>query len=157
MIGKNTSILLDDGTLRFVEDLRAGDVVSGGHVVKTIVEHLHGPFDLAVVHPGLRISMKHPIKAPGTEFWVFPIHNAHSYQLDVDEPAYDIVLHSGHEVTADGIICKTLGHNSSDPVAKHDYYGTDKIIHDLGDRPWITIRDLTVLRNMHHVAYKWIF
>lgn len=156
MFAKNTTIQLNDGSIIFVEDLRAGDIVKGGYRVKTVVVHEHGPFDIALVSPGLRISMWHPMKAPGTQFWVFPIHNAHSYQLDVNEPMYDLVLDSGHMVVADGITCCTLGHGIKDHVAGHEYFGTERVLGDIGPEPVVYVKNLRVLRNSQGIVYKWL-
>lgn len=157
MFAKNTSILLEDGvTMKYVQDLRPGDVLFGGHKVRNIIEHCHGPFDAAIVSPGLTISLWHPIKVHNT-FWAFPIHSAHSYMIDVNEPMYDIALYSGHTVRADGLECCTLGHGIDDLVASHPYFGTDSVIEDIAPHEYIKLEHLTVLRNSDGLVYKWIF
>lgn len=156
MFAENTLIHLEDGSVKPIRDLEVGEAVKGGYRVTHIVEHRHQtPVDVAVLHTGLRISMWHPIIIGG--FWVFPIHNAHSYIMESTETMFDLALDRGHVVTADGIVCCTLGHGLTDHVAKHDYFGSERIMEDLGSASdHLVLRDLVVLRNSATV-YKWIF
>lgn len=155
MIGQDTLIDMDDGTQKKVCKLKVGDVVKGGHRVRHIVKHLYGGLDVAIMNNGLHISLWHPIKLG--DFWVFPIHSAHGLQIESDEPMYDLSLDSGHIVIADDTEIPTLGHYIDDHVVRHGYFGTFKVLKDLGcDSGELAIRELKILRDQSGYVYKWL-
>lgn len=156
MICKGTRIVLSDGSLKDIQDIRAGDILCDGHKVKQVIEHAHGPIDIVNIGE-LRISLWHPIHMG--VFWVFPVHQGPTIEIDVNDPAFDIVLESGHYVwTSNDIKCCTLGHGLTDFVARHKYFGTDKILHDVDQLgPYYKATHLHTLRDSNQEVYKWIF
>lgn len=155
MIGQDSLIDMEDGTQKKIRDIHVGDIVKGGYKVKHIVKHVYGGFDVAIMNNGLNISLWHPMKLG--HFWVFPIHSAHGLKIESDEPMYDMSLDKGHVIIADGIEVCTLGHYIDDQVVRHGYFGTFKVIHDLGCISGeVIISDLKVLRDTYGYVYKWI-
>jgi len=76
----------------------------------------------------LLITEWHPVFYQNS--WTFP-HNITTSSVTGNFELYDFVLEDSHIVMVDNVACVTLGHNFDLPVVKHDFYGTDKIIHTL--------------------------
>jgi len=81
---------------------------------------------------GLLITPYHPIRI-GKE-WHFPI--------DLSQPKlypcnkyYNLVLTTSHVVVINNMECVTLGHNFTEPVVSHPYFGSKDIIEDLRKLP----------------------
>lgn len=125
-----TNILMADGTTREIQYIRKGDLVMSGEEKAKVVCVLQWlmPMECVTVD-NLVITPWHPIRVGGE--WVFPYHkteNVTGGKRDV----YNLVLDSGHVVTADGIEACTLGHGFTDnDVIKHAFYGTSAVIEEL--------------------------
>jgi Mg-chelatase subunit ChlD len=78
------------------------------------------------------ITPWHPIISNGQ--WVFPINVAEEKQVHIDY-IYNIVLESGHVLFINKCPVVSLGHDFTDPVVAHPYYGTQEIIKDLSEFP----------------------
>jgi hypothetical protein len=96
------------------------------------------------------VTAYHPVHLPGKfEEWFFPVESKlYDEVKHVDGLyVYDVVLDCGHNLQLGtrsnrdnfDITAITLGHNREHPVAKHDYFGTYKIVNDLRRHPdWKT-------------------
>jgi Mg-chelatase subunit ChlD len=76
------------------------------------------------------ITPWHPIISNGQ--WVFPINVAEETLVRIDY-IYNIVLESGHVLFINNCPVVTLGHNFSEPIVAHAYYGSQEIIKDLSE------------------------
>ena len=81
---------------------------------------------------GILVTPWHPVKPSGTNGWKFPVDLApvNIYNCDM---VYSFVLEGGEGAMQIGLYdAVTLGHGiEDDPVAKHEYLGSDKVIQDL--------------------------
>tara|TARA_B100001741_G_C16554523_1_gene601663 strand:+ start:3977 stop:5824 length:1848 start_codon:yes stop_codon:yes gene_type:complete len=80
----------------------------------------------------LFITEWHPVYLKNK--WMFPCDVA-TYNTVGDFALYDFVLEHSHVVMVDNVPCVTLGHNFDEPVVKHDFYGTNKVIDTLTSYP----------------------
>ncbi len=78
------------------------------------------------------ITPWHPIIV--NDQWVFPINVAEETPVHINY-IYNIVLESGHVLFINNCPVVSLGHNFTDPVVAHPYYGTQEIIKDLSEFP----------------------
>jgi hypothetical protein len=176
-----TLIRCADGTSKMITDLKRGDQVwtpSGPATIRAVVvcgsskraqpmTMLEGlvvtPWHPVRRHsPTNRVSESvsadtdsHPVRrrAPhgvsGT--WQFPADIA-GYSDRLIPTVYNLVLDSGHVVLADGWEAITLAHGFEEPVAKHEFFGTDRVIQDLMKQPgWDegrpVYKNLTTIRD----------
>ena len=90
-----------------------------------------------VLGPSAAADGAHPVRLPsaiGDSPWRFPA-DINGYSDRLIPTVYNLVLDSGHIVWADGYHALTLGHGFTEPVAQHDYFGTDRVIQDLMKQP----------------------
>lgn len=76
------------------------------------------------------ITPWHPIIS--NDQWVFPINVAEETLVHIDY-IYNIVLESGHVLFINNCPVVTLGHDFSEPIVAHPYYGSQQIIKDLSE------------------------
>ena len=76
------------------------------------------------------ITPWHPIISEGQ--WIFPINVAEETLVRIDY-IYNIVLESGHVLFINNCPVVTLGHDFSEPIVAHQYYGSQEIIKDLSE------------------------
>jgi hypothetical protein len=133
----DSQVKLADGTIKDVQDVRKGDVISNGEggktstincVVKTIAKG--GKCDLVQLPGGLALTPYHPIKID--DKWVFPKDvKVVDYNVDC-EAVYSFVLDANHTMLINGVVCVTLGHGIlNDAVVSHPYFGSQKVVDDL--------------------------
>lgn len=77
---------------------------------------------------GLIITKYHPVFYNGK--WAFPINISNVIEIQT-ENYYNFVLEKGNSMLVNNIPCITFGHEIQEEVAKHEYFGTEKIINDL--------------------------
>ena len=81
----------------------------------------------------LLVTEWHPIKHQND--WTFPI-NIHKSKVHNTPFVYSFVVENSHTVYIEGWECITLGHGiENDPVASHDFWGTEKVIDCLKSKP----------------------
>eukprot|EP00551_Chaetoceros_affinis_P010482 CAMPEP_0203664068 /NCGR_PEP_ID=MMETSP0090-20130426/1554_1 /ASSEMBLY_ACC=CAM_ASM_001088 /TAXON_ID=426623 /ORGANISM="Chaetoceros affinis, Strain CCMP159" /LENGTH=787 /DNA_ID=CAMNT_0050527179 /DNA_START=123 /DNA_END=2486 /DNA_ORIENTATION=+ len=85
----------------------------------------------------LQVTPYHPIKLGSYNSWEFPVNFKDSSVVQSSSHSvYNLVLdkedrHKG-VMMEDGIASITLGHGiNDDATLKHDYFGTDRVVHDL--------------------------
>jgi hypothetical protein len=81
---------------------------------------------------GLCITPWHPIRWAGR--WEFPASVA-SYGDRLIQTVYNFVLDAHHIVDVEGVECCTLAHGFMEPVVRHAYFGSQRIIDDLMKQP----------------------
>ena len=128
-------VSMKDGTKRMINQLIKGDIVKTPNgearimcIVKTILENRKA--DFVIFNEGLMVTKWHPIRVENE--WKFPCKIKESKTVSC--PAiYSFVLDTQdeHVMIINDIECIALGHNIELPVAKHDYWGTNKVIKDL--------------------------
>ena len=127
-------ILTDEGRPKYVKDLKRGDMVWGGHMIRAVVyTALEEPVQMVKFSTGLLITPWHPIRNSPVEPWVFPAEMPQCVQGFFDiKGYYNLVLDSGHVVEINGYQVCTLGHGFTDnDVIRHPYFGTDAVLDDL--------------------------
>ena len=108
-----------------VRSLKKGDTLSTGAVVECLVENKVSKFENVVKINDVCFSLYHPIELEGE--WVFPCQHFKVTRQYVD-CWYNLVLSNKHEVVLNGVKAITLGHNRTEGVLKHPYFGTKKVI-----------------------------
>ena len=116
---------LNNGKKRKVKYLKKGDVLSNGATVVCLVENKINKFENVVKINDVYFSLYHPIEYKGE--WVFPCEHFKVIRKFIDS-WYNLVLKNKHEVLLNGVKAITLGHNRTDGILKHPYFGTKKVI-----------------------------
>ena len=127
-------VLTDEGRPKYVKDLKRGDKVWGGHMIRAVVyTALEEPVPMVKFPTGLLITPWHPIRNSPLEPWEFPAEMVKGVQGTVSIPGYyNLVLDSGHVVEINGYQVCTLGHGFTESeVIRHPYFGTDAVLEDL--------------------------
>mmetsp|Transcript_16732 Transcript_16732/g.23617 ORF Transcript_16732/g.23617 Transcript_16732/m.23617 type:complete len:746 (+) Transcript_16732:3-2240(+) len=130
------NVRLADGRYIPVSSVRSGDVLqthSGPATVRCVVSTrcVNGIEELVELEGGVLVTPWHPVKTKGTDSWNFPadLGTAKLYSCDM---VYNFVLENGASVPIGPLEAISLGHGIvNDPVAKHEYFGTSKVIQDL--------------------------
>merc|ERR1712223_737641 len=118
------------GDLVLTED---GDYAKVLCLVETVTQT---PLDLVQINT-LRITPYHPVKHSSSSSWEFPLNCNGMKLIKNDSPSvFNLVLekNSRHKaiMMEKSIASITLGHGiTNNPVLKHDYFGTDRIVQDL--------------------------
>jgi len=108
-----------------VKNLRKGDILSNGAIVECLVENKINKEENVVNINNVYFSLYHPIELNGE--WVFPCEHFKVTRKFID-CWYNLVLKNKHEVILNGVKAITLGHNRTEGVLKHPYFGTNKVI-----------------------------
>ncbi len=129
-------ILMEDSSVKRVEDLKKGDKVRGGYKVRALLfTRVEKDVDMVTFHTGLKITPWHPMKLKEDSEWVFPADVGITRKMYV-KAYYNLVLDSGHIIELNGFPVVTLGHEFSDNnVIAHPYFGTHDVIDDLKKHP----------------------
>jgi Mg-chelatase subunit ChlD len=153
--GKCKALLADGQSTREVELLKPGDQLYGNVVIECILRSAAGGGNnmqmnfIQLAEEGLIITPWHPVRVDGR--WIFPknLQSARMVSLSCDY-VYSFLLryasNSGNDdedvvvrskgrpasMVVNGIDCISLGHGIvDDPVASHDFFGSEKIIDNL--------------------------
>ena len=108
-----------------VKNLKKGDILKNGAIVECLVENKINKEENVVNINGVYFSLYHPIELNGK--WVFPCEHFKVIKKYIDS-WYNLVLKNIHEVVLNGVKAITLGHNRTEGVLKHPYFGTQKVI-----------------------------
>jgi hypothetical protein len=132
-----SKILMADGSLSQVSDLNKGDKIatpSGPAAIKCNVKTLtfQGMADMCHLPNGLLITPGHPIKLQNN--WIYPrdLKQRQSIQC---EAFYNLVVSNDHRAIINGTQVILLGHNYTQGILNHAYYGSNKVIEDLEKMP----------------------
>ena len=118
---------LKDGKKK-VKNLRKGDILKNGAVIECLVENKINREEKFVGINDALFSLYHPIEINGE--WVFPCQHFKVIKKYISS-WYNLVLKNKHEVVLNGVKAITLGHNRTEGILKHPYFGTEKVINAL--------------------------
>ena len=110
---------------KIIKNLKKGDILKNGAIVECLVENKINKEENVVNINGVYFSLYHPIELNGK--WVFPCEHFKVIKKYIDS-WYNLVLKNIHEVVLNGVKAITLGHNRTEGVLKHPYFGTQKVI-----------------------------
>ena len=132
-----------------VKNLRKGDILSNGAIVECLVENKINREENVVKINDVYFSLYHPIELNGE--WVFPCEHFKVIKKYID-CWYNLVLKNKHEIILNGVKAITLGHNRTEGILKHPYFGTNKVIkalkkYDSYNSGFITTSNLKVHRT----------
>jgi len=125
----------------FVENLKKGDLVEcpiSGKTTEILcliaMPKLKSRKMIVFKETGLEITPFHPVKVGGE--WVFPndlVDDVSVVEEFTDDVVYN-VLTTGSSLSVNGVVACTLGHNLTEAVVKHEYFGNfDAIVTDLNN------------------------
>ena len=137
---------MQDGTYKQVKDIEYGDYVwtpHGGSKIKYVIQTKckGGIVELSNVN-GLMVTPWHPIKYD--DVWTFPKDISGS-NIEVCSDIYSFVLEEHHIMQIGGYEVICLAHGFQEGILKHDFWGTNKVIEALKDKPGY---------NVHHVLLQ---
>ena len=128
-------VLMDDNGLQELSTLKKGDITSTGKVECIIrTKCLENKMQYCKTDKNLLITKYHPMKLNGN--FVFPCDYFEAYEYSSDY-MYSIVLEKVNDKRSETVIindteCVTLGHGIlNDPVASHNFFGTETVINTL--------------------------
>jgi uncharacterized protein YegL len=99
------------------------------------------------------VTAYHPVYFKDEE-WIFPSNcSEFTWEEVQDAYVYDYILEDYHTVKLFDLFAVTLAHHKSGPVVGHDYFGTERIKHDLMDHPdwnkgYILLEDYKFVRDL---------
>ena len=153
----NAFVEMNKGNKKKVKDLRKGDILLNGAEVLCVVENKINKVENVVCINDVCFSLYHPIEIKGK--WVFPCQCFKVEKKFIDS-WFNLVLKNKHEIKLNGIKAITLGHNRTEGILKHPYFGTKKVIealmkYDTYKKGYIHTSNLKVVRknNLIDVYY----
>jgi len=128
-------VKMASGAEKYVRDIAKGDVVmgpnAGSEVLCVVKTHcVGGKEDLVVFPNGLRVTPYHPVMDNNSK-WCFPVQLFACQRDLVCDAVYNFVLQKNHVMVIQGVGCVTLGHEMTDEVVSHPYFGTARVVEDL--------------------------
>ena len=145
----NAFVELNNGKKKLVKNLRKGDILSNGAEVLCLVENKINKIENVVCINNVCFSLYHPIEIKGK--WVFPCECFNVEKKFIDS-WFNLVLKNKHEIELNGIKAITLGHNRTEGILKHPYFGTKKVIealmkYDTYKKGFISTSNLKIVRK----------
>ena len=145
----NAFVEMNKGNKKKVKDLRKGDILLNGAEVLCVVENKINKVENVVCINDVCFSLYHPIEIKGK--WVFPCQCFKVEKKFIDS-WFNLVLKNKHEIELNGIKAITLGHNRTEGILKHPYFGTKKVIealmkYDTYKNGYISTSNLKVVRK----------
>ena len=145
----NAFVEMNKGNKKKVKDLRKGDILLNGDEVLCVVENKINKVENVVCINDVCFSLYHPIEIKGK--WVFPCQCFKVEKKFIDS-WFNLVLKNKHEIELNGIKAITLGHNRTEGILKHPYFGTKKVIealmkYDTYKKGYIHTSNLKVVRK----------
>ena len=111
-----------------VKNLKKGDILSNGAKVVCLIETKINKYENVVNINNVYFTLYHPVEINGE--WVFPCEKFKATKKFINS-WYNLVLNKKHEVLLNGVKAITFGHNRTDGILKHPYFGTNKVIEAL--------------------------
>lgn len=122
-------VLMDDLTLKRCDEVKKGDKIFGGAIVRCVVKTLCEEVSLVRINEQLKITPWHPIKMEGK--WTFPIKIQKSEMYRCGS-VYNFLLDKRDTaMILGGVECCTLGHGLKGEVIEHEYWGSEKVVNQL--------------------------
>ena len=117
-------VTMETGFRKEVADVRAGDRLEGGHVVRCVIKTIINGTPVVRLGDGPKggWTIWHPVLTLNNVWWhpcdLGPIEQSNATAL------YNFVLHTGHIIRLNGVQTCTMGHDFvGDPVIEHPYFG----------------------------------
>ena len=157
-------VQMASGERKPVKNLKRGDqVASTNGSVATVQALIETPIpegqltDIVEVE-GVSLTPWHPVQTSANGQWVFPA-DLHPPKKVSIKAIYNLVLDSHHVVTINTLNVITLGHNKTEGVLAHPYFGSEKVLDDLKRHPgWssghLVIVDPKVERDVNGLVCK---
>jgi hypothetical protein len=123
-----------DGTKKQVKHLVKGDRIATpdgkGAIIRCVIRTatFEGRTDMCELEGGLMITPGHPVKHQGK--WVYPKEIAERKTVTIDA-FYNLVVDQGHIATVNDIELILLGHNYTEGILSHEYFGSQRVINVL--------------------------
>ncbi|KAL4481379.1 hypothetical protein ABPG72_010532 [Tetrahymena utriculariae] len=130
-------VFLQNGKTKKVSEIRKGDVVQcpalgqsqPTEVLCVVVSKCeNNTHSFVQVGENLWMTSKHPIRINGE--WIYPNKLSEAQQKQSNF-IYQFVLKSGHTMNIGGFEVICLGHGFQEPIASHEYLGSQAVINDL--------------------------
>lgn len=115
---------LSEGTKK-VRDLIKGDILSNGGIVQCIVITKVNETIPVIEINNVLFTPYHPIQQNSK--WVFPISIGNTRNIYIDN-WYNLVIEGSPVVRLNGVNAITLGHNMTNDILSHPYFGTKMVI-----------------------------
>jgi len=128
---------LENGSLISVGDLKKGMRVlteKGVATIKLVVVSRIKNHETLMCHfdTGLKITPYHPIKLNGS--WTYPCKVVEPTPTRIPV-VISVVLDKHHLLTVDNIVTVTLGHDLTDPIVSHSFFGSSQVMEQLQHHP----------------------
>ena len=121
----NGKVKLINNTYKKIKELKKGDVLENGAIVKClIIIPINKKIEVVELNNEF-FSLKHPVIFNGN--WTYPKNIKKSEEIFIDN-WYNLILSNGFSVKINNIEAITLGHNQKNGIAYHPYFGTEKVI-----------------------------
>jgi hypothetical protein len=115
---------METGFRKEVADIRAGDRLEGGHVVRCVIKTIINGTPIVRLGDGPKggWTLWHPVLT-FNNVWTHPCDLGPIEQSNATA-LYNFVLSSGHIIRLNGVQTCTMGHDfTGDPVIEHPYFG----------------------------------
>ena len=133
-------VQMASGERKPVKNLKRGDQVASTNgsvaTVQALIETMipEGQLIDIVEVEGVSLTPWHPVQTSANGQWVFPA-DLHPPKKVSIKAIYNLVLDSHHVVTINTLNVITLGHNKTEGVLAHPYFGSEKVLDDLKGHP----------------------
>lgn len=141
-----SEVQMADGSIKLAKDIQKGDRVSTGSgtaIIKCVIQTKceGNEYELVGLNSSSNISLfwvhpYHPVRVIGSSKWTLPHLINNNVQLIRCEFLYSFILDFDiisndklkHNLIISGYEFITWGHESTDPIAKHQFFGTSYVI-----------------------------
>ena len=173
-LDEDTTVVLSDGsTILPIYQLKAGDKLLGGGVVRKVVRfHIDAIIQMCETAPGVLVTEWHPMRLSNDQEsgqpqsgWFFPCKKYKPHPIYVNTVC-DLVLMPGSHiipvVDLNGVISEfvSMAHGLKEPsILEHPYWGTEAILKDLKIHPgystgYMNIHGCELLYTEDGVVYR---
>lgn len=131
---EDCEVLMGDGSIKKCSEIKKGDKVTtmdgeDATVICVVKSLTHNNKQEMVKLPSdLIITPYHPV-FKGT--WQFPIDIIGNTEIFETSAVYTFIINKNYIMIINNTPCITLGHNLTEGVLKHHYFGTEVVINDL--------------------------
>lgn len=133
-------VQMGNGEVKAVKNLKRGDEVTSTNgstakvlaLIETVIPD--GQLTEVVEVEGVLLTPWHPVQTGTDGQWVFPADLHASKKVSL-RAIYNLVLDSHHVVVINKLNVITLGHNKTEGVLAHPYFGSQKVVEDLKGHP----------------------
>jgi hypothetical protein len=147
---EGSGVMMEDHSYKKVENIQKGDRVVTCKIVDSNLVYSVSPVECViktkcnngvvsmVTLGNLRITPYHPIIQIATlnvtKEWIFPCMIGKGIKVEC-ESMYTFVVENRESMFIERSIFATYGHNVTEEIIRHDYFGTEEVINDLKKFP----------------------